>query len=213
MTDCSRSGGRLTRLNMLPEMPADARSHEGPHACNSRKTATSICCSPALVLGHFIYIKRAKQNRNVASYEVIFVGNRDIFVCNQALKVQEDCFKERPIKINLFCLLSKMAALIPLDGGPVTNIASRCRHFGVDFQVEIGGNVLAALPDGRRFEDTTETGISTKISEKRNFDSLFARLAPRAQTLCKQSGNSAPFFQSLSRIFKFQISNISLIIC
>lgn len=61
-----------------------------------------------------------------------------------------------------------MAALIPLDGGPVTNIASRCRHFGVDFRVEIGRNFLVTLPDGRRFEDATETGISNKISKKRN---------------------------------------------
>lgn len=71
-----------------------------------------------------------------------------------------------------------MAALIPLDGGPVTNIASRCSHFGDDFRVEIGRNVLAALPNGRRFEDATETGLFNQISKKKknseesNFDHL-----------------------------------------
>lgn len=34
--------------------------------------------------------------------------------------------------------------------------------------MEIGRNVLAALPDGGRFEDATETGISNKISENRD---------------------------------------------
>lgn len=92
--------------------------------------------------------KKKQKFKNVAC-EVIFVRN-------QALIGRQDCFKERPIKINLFCLLSKMAGLIPLDGSPVTNIASRCGHFGVDFRVEI------ALPDGRRFEDATKTGISKK---------------------------------------------------
>lgn len=89
-----------------------------------------------------------------------------------------------------------MAALIGLDDGPVTNIASRCSHFGVHSRVEIGGNVLAALPDGRRFEDAAATGVSNKVSEKQksnsgaslhpNFDRLFASLAPPAQTLRKQ---------------------------
>lgn len=60
-----------------------------------------------------------------------------------------------------------MAALITLDGGPVTNIASRCRYFGDDFRVEIGRNVLAALQNGRRFEDATETGIFNQISKKK----------------------------------------------
>lgn len=59
-----------------------------------------------------------------------------------------------------------MGPVIPLDYSPATNIASRCRHFGVDFRVEIGRNVLAVLPDGRRFEDAAETDISNKISEK-----------------------------------------------
>lgn len=56
--------------------------------------------------------------------------------------------------------------------------------------MEIGRNVLAVLPDGRRFEDAAETDISNKISEKAanpNFDRLFARLVPRAKTVHKQT--------------------------
>lgn len=106
---------------------------------------------------------KKKGNQNVVS-EVVFVRNH--------LKVQGDCFNQRPIKINLFCLLSKMAGLITLDGGPVTNIASRCRYFGDDFRVEIGGNVLAALPNGRRFEDATETGFFNQISQKKKKGTL-----------------------------------------
>lgn len=97
-----------------------------------------------------------------------------------------------------------MAALIGLDGGRVTNIASRCSHFGVHSRVEIGGNVLAALPDGRRFEDAAVTGVSNKVSEKQKSNSgarLFASLAPPAQTLRKQMERSIfPTFQFIWNI-------------
>lgn len=119
-----------------------------------------------------------------------------------------------------------MTALIGADGGPVTDIASRCSHFGVRSRVEIDENVLAALPVGGRFEDAAKTGVSKNGSgEKKGAPEpsfiqtltflkiylfFYARPVFPAQTLRKKMVRSVPpMFQF---IWNIEVSNVTYLI-